>query len=88
MRHLVESYSSKRVELIDGVKVFYSDRDWILVLPDASDPLVRIFANGFDTPLSNGQVWAENYIQDFSAHIEGFCKLQIALSKDSVLLDS
>ena len=88
MRHLVESYGREKIELIDGVKVFYSDRDWVLVLPDASDPLVHIFANGFDTPLSNGQTWAESYMQDFCSHIEGFCKLQIALSKDSILLDN
>ncbi len=88
MRHLVESYGREKIELIDGVKVFYSDRDWVLVLPDASDPLVHIFANGFDTSLSNGQTWAESYLQDFCSHIEGFCKLQIALSKDSILLDN
>jgi mannose-1-phosphate guanylyltransferase/phosphomannomutase len=88
MRHLVESYGQERLELIDGIKVFYSDRDWVLVLPDASEPLVHIFANGFDTPLSNGQTWTEEHIQDFSSHIDGFCKIQIALSKDSVLLDN
>ncbi len=87
MRHLVEAYAQEQIELIDGVKVFYSDRDWILVLPDAGDPLVHIFANGFDTPLRNGQAWAEQSLQEFCSHIEGFCKLQIALSKDSVLLD-
>jgi mannose-1-phosphate guanylyltransferase/phosphomannomutase len=74
--------------MIDGIKVFYSDRDWVLVLPDASEPLVHIFANGFDTPISNGQAWTEEHIQDFSSHIDGFCKIQIALSKDSVLLDN
>ncbi|ELS32410.1 MULTISPECIES: mannose-1-phosphate guanyltransferase [Pseudanabaena] len=88
MRHLVESYGREKVELIDGVKVFYSDFDWVLVLPDASDPLVHVFANGFDTPFSNGQAWAEQHLQDVCSHIEGFCKLQIALSKDSVLLDN
>ena len=88
MRHLVESYAQERLEMIDGIKVFYSDRDWVLVLPDASEPLVHIFANGFDTPISNGQAWTEEHIQDFSSHIDGFCKIQIALSKDSVLLDN
>ena len=88
MRHLVESYGREKIELIDGVKVFYSDRDWVLVLPDAGDPIVHVFANGFDTPLSNGQAWSERNLQDVCSHIEGFCKLQIALSKDSVLLDN
>jgi mannose-1-phosphate guanylyltransferase/phosphomannomutase len=88
MRHLVESYGREKIELIDGVKVFYSDRDWVLVLPDAGDPLVHVFANGFDTPLSNGQTWAERNIEDFCSHIDGFCKIQVALSKDSVLLDN
>ena len=88
MRHLVESYGREKIELIDGVKVFYSDRDWVLVLPDAGDPLVHVLANGFDTPLSNGQTWAERNIEDFCSHIDGFCKIQVALSKDSVLLDN
>ena len=88
MRHLVESYRAEKIELIDGVKVFYSDRDWILILPDAGDPLVHIFANGYDTTLSDGQAWAERHLQDVCSHIEGFCKLQIALSKDSLLLDN
>lgn len=88
MRHLVESYGHERMELIDGVKIFYSDHDWVLVLPDAGDPIVHVFSNGFDTALSNGQAWAEHQLQEVCSHIEGFCKLQIALSKDSVLLDN
>jgi mannose-1-phosphate guanylyltransferase/phosphomannomutase len=88
MRHLVESYGHEKLGLTDGVKVFYSDHDWVLVLPDADDPLVHVFANGFDTPLSNGQAWAEHQLQEFCNHIEGFCKLQVALSKDTVLLDN
>jgi mannose-1-phosphate guanylyltransferase / phosphomannomutase len=46
MRHLVESYDQKHLELIDGVKIFsHSNTDWVLVLPDASEPMVRVFAN-------------------------------------------
>jgi mannose-1-phosphate guanylyltransferase/phosphomannomutase len=88
MRHLVELYANEKIELIDGVKIFYTANDWVLVIPDAGDPLVHVFTNGLDTPLSNGQAWAERTLEDFCNHIEGFCKIQIALSKDSVLLDN
>jgi mannose-1-phosphate guanylyltransferase/phosphomannomutase len=36
---------NSRVELIDGVKIF--DRNsWILLLPDASQPLIHVYAEG------------------------------------------
>lgn len=88
MRHLVESYSQKQLELVDGVKIFYSPHDWVLVLPDAGDPLVHIYANGIDNSSHDGQKWVEHHMQEFRKHIESFCKLQVALSKDTALLDA
>jgi mannose-1-phosphate guanylyltransferase/phosphomannomutase len=43
MREVVERAGGDRVELIDGVKVFYGE-DWILVLPDPEQPLVHVWA--------------------------------------------
>jgi mannose-1-phosphate guanylyltransferase/phosphomannomutase len=88
MRHLVESYSQKQLELVDGVKIFYSPHDWVLVLPDAGEPIVHIYANGIDNSSHDGQKWVEHHMQEFRKHIESFCKLQVALSKDTALLDA
>jgi mannose-1-phosphate guanylyltransferase / phosphomannomutase len=87
MRHLVESFGHKKMELIDGVKIFHSLHDWLLVLPDAGDPVVHIFANGIDNCDRDGQEWVDRNIYELREHIESFCKLQIALSKDTVVLD-
>lgn len=49
MRHLVEIHPPENLKLIDGVKIIdpYSD-NWVLILPDAGEPLVHIFANSND----------------------------------------
>ncbi|HPS58780.1 MAG TPA: sugar phosphate nucleotidyltransferase [Spirochaetota bacterium] len=36
---------NSRIELIDGVKIF-ENNSWILLLPDASQPLIHVFAEG------------------------------------------
>ncbi|WP_287129820.1 mannose-1-phosphate guanyltransferase [Candidatus Cyanaurora vandensis] len=46
MRLLVEENKREQVELIDGVKIHESETDWVLVLPDAGDPLVHLYADG------------------------------------------
>ncbi|MGB7518758.1 MAG: mannose-1-phosphate guanyltransferase, partial [Spirulinaceae cyanobacterium] len=49
MRHLVETHPAEKLELTDGVKVINPQNDnWVLVLPDAGEPLVHIYANGDD----------------------------------------
>ncbi len=46
MRQLVESHPEAQLELMDGVKVFFSNEDWVLVLPDAGEPIVHVYTNG------------------------------------------
>jgi mannose-1-phosphate guanylyltransferase/phosphomannomutase len=49
MRYMVESHTPEQLELIDGVKILDPDHDgWLLVLPDAGEPLVHIFATSED----------------------------------------
>ncbi|MGF1490225.1 MAG: sugar phosphate nucleotidyltransferase [Prochloraceae cyanobacterium] len=49
MRHLVETHPSEKLELIDGVKIVNSQSDdWVLILPDAGEPVVHIYANSDD----------------------------------------
>lgn len=47
MRTLVELSKDRRLELIDGVKVFHDD-GWVLALPDPDEPVTHIWAEGVD----------------------------------------
>jgi mannose-1-phosphate guanylyltransferase/phosphomannomutase len=48
-----ESASAAKVEMLDGIKVFESDNSWALVLPDASEPIVHVFAEGKNRDQAN-----------------------------------
>ncbi|PWT95645.1 MAG: mannose-1-phosphate guanylyltransferase [Candidatus Melainabacteria bacterium] len=48
MRLLVEKHHDRPMELLDGVKIQTRPEHWILVLPDAVEPLVHIYADGLD----------------------------------------
>jgi mannose-1-phosphate guanylyltransferase/phosphomannomutase len=45
MRVLTERLRDRRVDLLDGIKV-YDDRGWAQVLPDPDEPLIHIYAEG------------------------------------------
>jgi mannose-1-phosphate guanylyltransferase / phosphomannomutase len=45
MRVLNERLSSRRLDLMDGVKAF-DERGWVQVLPDPDEPLVHLYAEG------------------------------------------
>ncbi len=45
MRSLIEDKDGEKVELFEGVKV-YRDGGWVLVLPDAEQPVCRIIGEG------------------------------------------
>ena len=40
-----EAGSAREAEYIDGIKVVY-DRGWVLALPDASEPIFHLIAEG------------------------------------------
>jgi len=44
MRILTEESGGTRTELVDGIKTYRDDGSWVLVLPDASEPCFRIYA--------------------------------------------
>jgi mannose-1-phosphate guanylyltransferase/phosphomannomutase len=79
MRHLVETHSTKHLELIDGVKLLnYQNDNWILILPDAGEPLVHLYANSHhrdwvDTTLREYR----NLVQDFVNHYQGITREEI-----------
>lgn len=55
MRLLVEKHHDKPVELLDGVKIETRPEHWILVLPDAVEPVVHLYADGSDLQKTSGR---------------------------------
>jgi mannose-1-phosphate guanylyltransferase/phosphomannomutase len=71
MRHMVETHAADRIELTDGVKVCEPQSDnWVLVLPDAGEPVVHIFANGDERD------WVDRMLLDYRARIQKFVEQQ------------
>jgi mannose-1-phosphate guanylyltransferase/phosphomannomutase len=67
MRHLVETHPAENLELVDGVKICnYLDDSWVLILPDAGEPLVHIFAN------SNDRDWVDETMREYRARVQEF----------------
>lgn len=67
MRHMVESHAPEQLELIDGVKILAPDHDgWLLILPDAGEPLVHIFATSEDRD------WVETTLRDYRTQVQLF----------------
>jgi mannose-1-phosphate guanylyltransferase/phosphomannomutase len=48
MRLLVEKHHDRPMELLDGVKIQTRPDHWVLILPDAVEPLVHVYADGAD----------------------------------------
>ncbi len=67
MRYLVETHPAQNLELIDGVKIGQPfDESWILVLPDASEPLVHLYAN------SNDRDWVDDTLRQYRTRVQAF----------------
>ncbi len=67
MRHLVETHPAQNIELIDGVKICQPhDDSWILILPDASEPLVHLYANSHDRD------WVDETLRQYRARVQAF----------------
>jgi mannose-1-phosphate guanylyltransferase/phosphomannomutase len=77
MRHLVEIHPVENLELIDGVKIFnYQHDGWVLILPDAGEPLVHIFANSSD------RNWVDETIREYRVHVQEFVDQEQALDEE------
>jgi len=67
MRHMVEVHPPETIQLVDGVKVCEPQSDnWVLVLPDAGEPVVHIFAN------SDDRVWVDEQLRGYRSRIQKF----------------
>ncbi|MDY7022530.1 MAG: mannose-1-phosphate guanylyltransferase, partial [Cyanobacteriota bacterium] len=73
MRHLVETHATENLELIDGVKLLnFQNDNWILVLPDAGEPLVHLYANSHDRDWVDTNLREyRNLVQDFVNQAQG-----------------
>ncbi len=67
MRHLVETHPTENLDLTDGVKIFNAHHDsWVLVLPDAGEPLVHLYAD------SHNRGWVDETLREYRAHVQEF----------------
>lgn len=67
MRHMVEIHPAEQLELIDGVKIVNpQDDNWVLILPDAGEPLVHIYANSEDRD------WVDDAIKEYRQRVQNF----------------
>ena len=67
MRDLLETHPSENLELIDGVKIINPQNDnWVLILPDAGEPLVHIYANSGD------RLWVEEQLSAYRQRVQNF----------------
>ncbi|MFP5271836.1 sugar phosphate nucleotidyltransferase [Coleofasciculus sp.] len=74
MRHLVETHANEDLELIDGVKIVdrYTD-SWVLILPDAGETLVHVFAN------SDDRDWVDANLRKYRTYVQEFIEQQQGL---------
>ncbi|MGG6295867.1 sugar phosphate nucleotidyltransferase [Leptolyngbya sp. AN02str] len=76
MRHLVETHASDRLELIDGVKIFNPQHDsWILILPDAGEPLVHLYADSGD------RGWVDETLREYRAIVQDFVEQELGMEE-------
>ena len=67
MRHLVEIHPTENLELIDGVKIINPRNDnWVLILPDAGESLVHIYANSRD------RAWVDRQLAEYRQKVQNF----------------
>ncbi|MGK7957999.1 MAG: mannose-1-phosphate guanylyltransferase, partial [Crocosphaera sp.] len=67
MRYLVEIHNTEQLELIDGVKIINPQNDnWVLILPDAGEPLVHIIAN------SDDREWVDINLREYRHKVQTF----------------
>lgn len=67
MRYFVETHPAENLELIDGVKIIDHHNDsWVLILPDAGEPLVHIFAN------SDDREWVDEHLRKYRSYVQEF----------------
>jgi mannose-1-phosphate guanylyltransferase/phosphomannomutase len=65
MRRVVEAAGQREVDTTDGVRVVEADGRWALVLPDPSEAVTHLWAEGPDAPA------AADLLGEWAAVVEG-----------------
>jgi phosphomannomutase/phosphoglucomutase len=52
----IEHGSPKKIETLDGAKIWIDDETWIMVRPSGTEPFVRMYAESVDSSLLNSKV--------------------------------
>ncbi len=67
MRYILETHQPEYLDTEDGVKIVnYQDDRWVLILPDAGEPLVNIYVNG------NDRNWVDETLRDYRQQVQDF----------------
>jgi mannose-1-phosphate guanylyltransferase / phosphomannomutase len=67
MRQMVQTHPPDVLDLTDGVKIFNPNHDsWILILPDAGEPLVHLYADSHD------RGWVDETLREYRASVQEF----------------
>jgi mannose-1-phosphate guanylyltransferase / phosphomannomutase len=67
MRHILETHQPEYLDTEDGVKIInYQDDRWVLILPDAGEPLVHIYVNG------NDRHWVDESLREYRQQVQDF----------------
>ncbi|MEM9220691.1 MAG: mannose-1-phosphate guanyltransferase [Cyanobacteria bacterium P01_F01_bin.150] len=66
MRHMVETHADQTLDLTDGVRIVdpRNSESWILVLPDAGEPLVHLYANSSDRD------WVDSKLREYRSIVQ------------------
>lgn len=77
MRYLVETNATENLELIDGVKLLnFQDDNWVLVLPDAGEPLIHLYANSHDRD------WVDTTLREYRNLVQDFVNQSQGINRD------
>jgi mannose-1-phosphate guanylyltransferase / phosphomannomutase len=68
MRHILQTHKGGHLDVEDGVKIVsnHQDDSWVLILPDAADPIVHIYVN------STERSWVDDTIREYRQEVQEF----------------
>jgi phosphomannomutase / phosphoglucomutase len=61
--------SPKKIEALDGVKVWIDDETWVMVRPSGTEPIIRLYAESTDRNLLDSKV--DEYVHLIKEQLKG-----------------
>lgn len=68
IRMLVEQTRDSKVDLLDGIKVYDKEGSWVLILPDSTESIIKLYADG------DSKEVVENLMKKYKAITEDIIK--------------